>query len=156
NEVSCTNRAANSLVDDRSLIEAARSRKRQDADFHTNLRESGLTEVSKYVHYGCLFCAPKSWLNFDASPTLIFERIPIVGRFYTKNQQRFPTNVRYGDIVKGLPIPEDSCRGLYCSHVLEHLARRDCQRALRNSYGYLQPGGTFRMVLPDLEVLARA
>src|SRR5882724_7131927 len=34
---------------------------------------------AEYVHYGCLFCAPESWLNFDASPTLRFERIPILG-----------------------------------------------------------------------------
>jgi SAM-dependent methyltransferase len=111
--------------------------------------------VSAYVHYGCLFCAPESWLNFDASPTLLFERVPVIGRLYSKNQQRFPANVRYGDIVKGLPVPAASCQGLYCSHVLEHLAREDCRKALRNSYNYLRPGGVFRMVLPDLEGLAR-
>jgi hypothetical protein len=114
------------------------------------------SSVRLYAHYGCLFCAPESWLNFDASPTLVFERLPIIGRFYTKNEQRFPANVRYGDIVKGLPVPEGSCQGLFCSHVLEHLARKDCRKALRNSYSYLRAGGTFRMVLPDLEALARA
>jgi hypothetical protein len=111
--------------------------------------------LHQYVHYGCLFCAPDSWLNFDASPTLLFERIPVIGHLYTKNGRRFPLNVRYGDIVKGLPIADTSCRGLYCSHVLEHLALRDCRTALWNSFSYLQPGGTFRMVLPDLEALAR-
>lgn len=112
--------------------------------------------MHQYVHYGCLFCAPESWLNFDASPTLRFERVPLVGRLYTKNEARFPANVRYGDIVRGLPVQEASCRGLYCSHVLEHLALADCRRALKNSFAYLQSGGTFRMVLPDLEALARA
>jgi hypothetical protein len=109
----------------------------------------------EYVHYGCLFSAPESWLNFDASPTLRFERVPLVGQLYTKNDRRFPPNVRYGDIVRGLPVAENSCRGLYCSHVLEHLALIDCRKALRNSFSYLQPGGLFRMVLPDLEGLAR-
>jgi hypothetical protein len=109
----------------------------------------------KYVHYGCLFSAPESWLNFDASPTLRFERVPLVGQLYTKNGRRFPPNVRYGDIVRGLPVPEYSCRGLYCSHVLEHLALIDCRKALKNSFRYLLPGGLFRMVLPDLESLAR-
>jgi hypothetical protein len=112
-------------------------------------------EGSEHVHYGCLFCAPESWLNFDASPTLRFERIPVLGRLYTKNQRRFPPNVRYGDIVSGLPVAEASCRGLYCSHVLEHLSLAECRKALKNSYGYLKPGGTFRIVLPDLETLAR-
>jgi hypothetical protein len=108
-----------------------------------------------YVHYGCLFCAPDSWLNFDASPTLVFERIPVVGRLYTKNEKRFPRNVRYGNIVKGLPVAPGSTRGLYCSHVLEHLSLKDCRIALKNSFAYLRPGGIFRLVVPDLEALAR-
>jgi predicted SAM-dependent methyltransferase len=108
-----------------------------------------------YVQYGCGFNAPPGWTNFDASPTLRFERIPVLGRLYTKNASRFPSNVRYGDIVSGLPLQTDACAGIYCSHILEHLAREDAARALRNTYRYLRPGGTFRLVLPDLEQLAR-
>jgi len=104
-----------------------------------------------YVQYGCGWCAPESWLNFDASPTLRFERIPVIGRFYTKNKSRFPENVRYGDITKGLGIPTGQCRGVYCSHVLEHLALKDCRRALRNTHALLARGGIFRFVLPDFE-----
>jgi Methyltransferase domain len=112
--------------------------------------------ASSYVHYGCLFCAPETWLNFDASPTLRFEQIPVIGRWYTKNDRRFPRNVRYGDIIKGLPVRPGTARALYCSHVLEHLSLKDCRAALRNSFAYLQPGGTFRLVVPDLEALARS
>ena len=53
-----------------------------------------------YVQYGCGFSAPEGWKNFDASPTLQFERLPVIGRLFTKNASRFPENVRYGDIVK--------------------------------------------------------
>jgi len=63
---------------------------------------SGMTMDNKYVQYGCGWSAPINWRNFDASPTLRFERIPIVGRFYTKNASRFPRNVEFGDIVCGL------------------------------------------------------
>jgi predicted SAM-dependent methyltransferase len=110
---------------------------------------------SLYVQYGCGFCAPKTWLNFDASPTLRFERIPVLGRLYTRNAKRFPENVLYGDIVRGLPITPGSCNGIYCSHVLEHLALEDCDAALSNTYLYLRKEGTFRLVVPDLEFLAR-
>jgi predicted SAM-dependent methyltransferase len=107
----------------------------------------------EYVQYGCGFCAPEGWMNFDSSPTLRFERLPIIGNFYTKNKKRFPLNVRYGDIVKGLPIDEDSCKGVYCSHVLEHLSLEDFRIALQKTYSYLRPGGIFRLVVPDLEEL---
>ena len=33
--------------------------------------------------------------------------------FYTKNDNRFPGNVKYGDIVKGLPLTNNSCDFVY-------------------------------------------
>jgi ubiquinone/menaquinone biosynthesis C-methylase UbiE len=63
--------------------------------------------------------------------------------------------VKYGDVVKGLPIATDSCEAIYCSHVLEHLALEDCRTALKNTYSYLKHGGIFRLVVPDLETIAR-
>lgn len=108
-----------------------------------------------FVQYGCHHCAPKTWQNFDASPTLRFERFPILGRLYTKNPTRFPKNVEYGDIVKGLPLSSNSCNGIYASHILEHLALEDFRVALKNTYQLLRPGGIFRLVVPDLEILAK-
>ena len=106
---------------------------------------------STYVQYGCAWCAPSGWRNFDSSPTLRFERFPIIGSLYTKNKSRFPNNVEYGDIVKGLPVSSDSCNGVYCSHVLEHLSLDDFKIALNHTHKILLPGGVFRLVLPDLE-----
>ena len=108
-------------------------------------------DKGSYVQYGCGFAAPQGWRNFDASPTVRFERLPIVGRLYTKNATRFPENVEYGDIVKGLPIPPESCGAVYCSHVLEHLPLESFRLALKNTYRMLRPGGLFRLVVPDLE-----
>jgi predicted SAM-dependent methyltransferase len=110
---------------------------------------------SQYVQYGCGWCAPEGWRSFDASPTLRFERLPLIGRLYTRNQNRFPENVEYGDIVRGLPVPANSCRAVYCSHVLEHLSLHDFRTALQQTYRMLEAGGIFRLVLPDLEQIAR-
>ena len=80
-----------------------------------------------------------------------FERLPFIGRLYNKNGSRFPENIEYGDIVKGLPILDNSCKAVYCSHVLEHLSLEDFRKALRNMYRILEAGSIFRLVLPDLE-----
>ena len=106
---------------------------------------------NKNIHFGCAWSAPDSWANYDASPTLRFERIPLIGKLYTKNDNRFPDNVEYGNIVKGLPISNNSCDYVYCSHVLEHLSLNDCRRALKNTHRIMKNGGVFRLVLPDLE-----
>lgn len=108
-----------------------------------------------YAQFGCGFCAPDGWLNFDASPTLRLKRVPIVGRLVRRGIP-FPANVRYGDIVRGLPVPDASCAGLFGSHILEHLALDEFRMALANSYRHLRPNGILRVIVPDLEAGARA
>ena len=66
------------------------------------------------VQYGCGSSAPEGWLNFDASLRV---RLGIRGKV-------FPRNVRYGDIVRGLPIKaikDGTAKAVYASHILEHL-----------------------------------
>lgn len=110
----------------------------------------------KYVQYGCGLCAPPGWINFDASPTLRIQRIPLLNVLLkNKLNAHFPRNVKYGNIIKGLPVKDHTCDGVYCSHTLEHLSLHDLRIALENSFRLLKKGGIFRMVVPDLEYMAR-
>lgn len=109
-----------------------------------------------YVQYGCGLSAPAEWINFDSSPTLRIQKSPVGKLLKGKLNATFPPNVLYGDIIKGLPIEDNSCDGLYCSHTLEHLSLKDFRTALVNSYKVLRKGGIFRCVVPDLESAARA
>jgi hypothetical protein len=67
----------------------------------------------------------------------------------------FPAAVRFGDIVRGLPIPDGSVQGVYASHVLEHLSYADFWTALDRTFRLLGPGGIFRLVVPDLKSRAQ-
>jgi hypothetical protein len=107
-----------------------------------------------YVQYGCGLCAPDEWLNFDASPTLRIQKLPLIEIILPRNVT-FPANVKYGDIITGLPVNSASCDGVYCSHTLEHLSLADFRKALKNTYDILKPGGIFRCIVPDLEHSAR-
>ena len=107
------------------------------------------------VQYGAGWAAPAGWLNFDSSPSVRLERLPLLGRFLRVNAERFPAGIRFGDIVAGLPVPDASAKAVYASHVLEHLAYEDCLTALRNTWRILQPGGVFRLIVPDLAARAR-
>lgn len=112
-----------------------------------------MNKLPEYLQFGCGLCAPQGWVYFDASLTLRFDRIPVVGRFYTKNAVRFPANVRYRDIAKGLPVSETYFKGVYGLHVLEHLSLQDFDMALANVRRYLRDGRVFRLVVPDLKQL---
>ncbi len=111
--------------------------------------------MKRFVQYGAGLCGPDGWVNFDISPTLRLQRLPIVGSLFGQLKPRFPKTIQYGDIVRGLPLAENSCDAIYCSHVLEHLTLQDFRIAINNTYRYLTPGGRFRFVLPDLEKLAK-
>jgi len=109
---------------------------------------------SGWIHFGCGLCAPTEWTNYDSSPTLRLQQLPLIGRFVPAGPYgRFPKNVLYGDIVKGLPVARGTAELLFSSHVLEHLSLTDLRKALRQCRLMLRSGGVFRLVLPDLEFL---
>jgi predicted SAM-dependent methyltransferase len=112
----------------------------------------------QYVQFGCGMCAPVSWQNFDAGPAFWLQsRLPFLKPLLVKKGfPPYPENIQYGDVIKGLPIPQQSADAVYCSHVLEHMTLDEFRVAIKNVFSYLRPGGTFRLVLPDLEQLINA
>ena len=111
----------------------------------------------EYIQFGCGLCAPLTWRNFDAGPAFLLEkRLPILRKpLVRRGFPDYPANIEYGDVIQGLPVEERSAPGAYCSHVLEHLALNEFRTALANVFRYMAPGGIFRLVVPDLEWLAR-
>ena len=111
----------------------------------------------QYVQFGCGMCAPQTWLNFDAGPAFWLQsRLPFLTPLLVKRGfPEYPKNIRYGDVIKGLPIAPQSADAVYCSHVLEHMTLDEFRITIRNVFSYLRPGGTFRLVLPDLEQLIK-
>ncbi len=104
-----------------------------------------------YVQYGCGLSAPPTWQNYDASPRLWLERNPVFGLLIkAKYGFLFPPNAMYGDVVKRLPVNDNSAECVFCSHIIEHLSSSDVDLALRESLRILKPGGVFRLVVPDL------
>lgn len=109
------------------------------------------------LNIGCGLSRGASWLNFDCSPTLLISKIPFLGMPMLRCVKGldWPADVRFGDVVKGLPVRKESCKFIFCSHVLEHLSLKDFHVAVSNIYMYLMRGGIFRIIVPDLEAYAR-
>ncbi|MDQ3524031.1 MAG: class I SAM-dependent methyltransferase [Chloroflexota bacterium] len=109
------------------------------------------------LQFGAGLDGPEEWVNVDASPTLRLQRLPLAGALFRRCLQPvFGARVVYGDIVRGLPFANGSVALVYCSHVLEHLALEDFERALAEVHRLLKPGGVFRGVLPDLALEVQA
>lgn len=87
------------------------------------------------INLGCGNRHHPAWLNLDVAPQ--------------------SSEVHQHDLREPLPFPEASCAVVYCSHVLEHFTRPAAPVFLRECHRVLQPGGIFRVVVPDLETIAR-
>lgn len=110
-----------------------------------------MADQKLYVQFGAGNEAIPGWVSFDSSPTLVIQKIPVLGRLLRpKLNCVFDDDIKYGDIVKGLPLTDNNVDGLFCSHVLEHLSYSDFSTALKNCFRYLK-GGVFRIIVPDLE-----
>lgn len=60
------------------------------------------------------------------------------------------------DLRRPLPFAAASLTAVYASHVIEHLAPVEAARLLREAHRVLASGGIVRIVVPDLEGIARA
>lgn len=93
--------------------------------------------AEEFLNVGCgrRFSRDPRWLNVDLVPAV--------------------PEVRQIDVQDGLPFPADTFAAVYHSHVLEHLDPSAGLAMLRECHRILQPGGILRVVVPDLETIAR-
>ena len=89
----------------------------------------------RFLNVGCGSNFHSDWLNVDVVPA--------------------SAAVMAVDIRKGLPFADEVFDAVYCSHVLEHFPRPEAASLLRNMCRVLRAGGVIRVVVPDLETLAR-
>jgi SAM-dependent methyltransferase len=89
----------------------------------------------KLLNVGCGSKFHPGWTNIDMAPA-------------SKQVQRH-------DVSRGLPFPAGTFDVVYHSQVLEHVPRADAPQFLRECLRVLKPGGLMRVVVPDLEGIAR-
>ena len=59
------------------------------------------------------------------------------------------------DVRKGLPFPDQSVSYIYSSHTFEHFSWSESLTIARESFRVLEPGGVFRVAVPDLGLIIR-
>ncbi len=89
----------------------------------------------RYLNLGCGDRFHPNWENGDLYPK--------------------DPGVRFVDLLKKIPYGDDTFDVVYHSHVLEHFARKDAFFFLTECHRVLKPGGVVRVVVPDLERIAR-
>ncbi|MBW4620819.1 MAG: methyltransferase domain-containing protein [Cyanosarcina radialis HA8281-LM2] len=67
----------------------------------------------------------------------------------------YSSEVKAYDLLKGLPYEDSYFDACYSSHLLEHLTQTEAQKLLSECWRTLKPQGVIRIVVPDLESVAR-
>ncbi len=91
--------------------------------------------AQRLVNVGCGRTVHPAWVNIDLVPAA--------------------SGVIKHNLCCGLPFADNEVDAVYHSHVLEHLGPEQGERMLRECYRVLRPGGILRIVVPDLEQIAR-
>jgi SAM-dependent methyltransferase len=98
-------------------------------------RQSGTAAPVRLLNFGCGAAFHPEWTNLDAAPV--------------------SPEVIAHDLRRGFPYGEETFDAVYGSHVLEHLQLADGALLLRECFRVLRPAGVARIVVPDLETIAR-
>ncbi len=89
----------------------------------------------RYLNLGCGARYSPQWVNVD---------------FVAHS-----SHVLQYDLRNGIPFPDSTFEVVYHSHMLEHLSKESGVAFLQECRRVLTPGGTLRVVVPDLEQIAR-
>lgn len=113
------------------------------------------------VNFGCGDSIDPERVNVDGSLTVLLAKaIPFPSWIFGTRRSAFVDAIRNNQVRFGrastFAMEPQSIDGFYASHVLGHLARRECEDLLKRVRTMLRPGGILRVVLPDLLRLAKS
>ncbi|MCW7538174.1 methyltransferase domain-containing protein [Aquabacterium sp. A7-Y] len=107
------------------------------------------------LNLGCGAQVYDKWTNVDYALGARLAKLPL---FRTVNARLklfradWDERIVLHDLTKPFPWADNSADGIYTSHTLEHLAREDGRRFLRECHRVLRPGGLIRVLVPDLRL----
>lgn len=131
-------------VELRNEIRTARISRRSRKVFEALAGRRGLK-----LHLGSGSDVRPGWVNVDLL-TRADSQVPLVG-----NQPGDVAFVNY-DVRRRIPLEDGCCKLVYSSHMFEHLEHADAVRLMRDCHRLLEPGGVFRVSIPDFRSCFRA
>lgn len=98
------------------------------------------------LHLGCGADVRTGWINID---------LMLTAPAGFDLSQPNTACISY-DLRNGLPVPDGCASMVFSSHFFEHLEYWHGKKLMADCYRALQPGGVFRIVLPDYKLFFKA
>lgn len=120
-------------------------------------------ELPRRLHLGCGLTTPAGWTNVDGSwnarlakhrrARSVATRLGLIPPYQA--QVPWSAEILAYDLRRPLPFPSNYFSAAYASHLLEHLYTDEASRLLHECFRVLQSGASVRIVVPDLEAIAK-
>ena len=114
------------------------------------------------VNLGCGYIGHDDWINVDWGILGFINKYPVfkkiifgLGLAPASYNRQWPKNLRLINLRKHFPFPDNSIDFIFTAHFVEHLEKHETVRLFRPCYRALEPGGTIRVVVPDLDVVVK-
>src|SRR5262245_46493744 len=112
------------------------------------------------LNLACGVYMHRDWNNVDFNPYTWMVHYPRLAALlrtagilskkrYERLKETDPAIIAW-DLRKGIPFPDQAFDFVYHSHFLEHLSKECAPSFLKECHRVLKPGGTLRVVVPDL------
>ena len=106
------------------------------------------------------------WINIDSSFNARLAKYPrlryllfkigiLPKEYYDMPWSEHIHKIMVRDVRKRHPFDDGSIDFIYSSHLIEHLRKDEAEKVLRECFCVLRRGGLIRLVVPDLELMAR-
>jgi hypothetical protein len=102
------------------------------------------------LNLGCGQVRPLGWWNGDSSFNSLLQKYGIMLR-----STKYSAPAEYIDLRKPWPFKSGSVQVLYASHLFEHLNEFEASYFLEEAARVLARGAVIRIVVPDMNALAR-
>jgi predicted SAM-dependent methyltransferase len=113
------------------------------------------------INIGCGMTPTEGWMNLDNSPSLRLARFPflaeVLHRLGLLDSNQFDyvgycrsNRIKFADGTRRIPVGDGGADVVYASHVIDLLDRIEIKQFLAEARRALRPGGTLRIVVPDL------
>lgn len=102
------------------------------------------------VNIGCGTSGARGWHNFDNSPSIWLAKIPLAKKIL--HFPNWPDDVRWHNVLNGLPFPDLSVDCIYSSHTFEHFTFEQCLKVAKECWRVLTTKGILRVAVPDLRI----
>lgn len=114
------------------------------------------------LNLGCGYMGHKDWVNIDWGILGLINKYPVfkkvifgLGLAPKNYDNQWPPNLRLVNLRKSFPFEDNSVDHIFTAHFIEHLEKYGAVWLFRHCYRALKPGGTLRVLVPDLDLVVK-